>query len=232
MRAPAALILAGMFAATAATAHPREELFTKVFPLSRCGGFSSTGENEYWVLQPGHTLKFEGDDDGELVELTITVLNETITIAGVETRIVEERESKDGELVEVSRNYFAFCNESNSAFYFGEDVDFYEDGVIVDHEGTWRAGVAGAKAGMQMPGLILLGSGYYQEVAPGIALDRARIITRSAVLATPAGTFTNVLVTEEDSALNPGRIELKYYAKGIGLIKDAELDLIEVIPAP
>lgn len=100
--------------------------------------------------------------------------------------------------------------------------------MIVNHDGSWRAGVGGAKAGMQMPGLILLGSGYYQEVAPGIALDRARIISRSAVLDTPAAVFTGVLVTEEDSQLSPGELDLKYYARGIGLIKDGPLELIEV----
>lgn len=104
--------------------------------------------------------------------------------------------------------------------------------MIVNHDGSWRAGVNGNKAGMQMPGLILLGSGYYQEVAPGIALDRARIVSRSAVVDTPAGVFANVLVTEEDSALSPGQIDLKYYARGIGLIKDGPIELVEVHHAP
>ena len=54
--------------------------------------------------------------------------------------MVEERETEDGELVEVSRNFFAICEETNSVFYFGEEVDDDEDGEIVGHEGAWLAG--------------------------------------------------------------------------------------------
>jgi hypothetical protein len=40
-------------------------------------------------------------------ELTITVLNETREVKGTETRVIEERETFGGELVEISRNFFA-----------------------------------------------------------------------------------------------------------------------------
>jgi len=39
--------------------------------------------------------------------LTITVLDQTRTIDGVEARVVEERETSGDELREVSRNYLA-----------------------------------------------------------------------------------------------------------------------------
>jgi len=226
------LLLAALLTATAAGAHPREELFTKVFPLGKCNGFSNVGENDYMVIDPGHVLRLEGDDDGEHVELVITVLDQIEVVAGVATRVVEERESKDGELVEVSRNFLARCNANDNIFYFGEDVDIYEDGVIVSHDGAWRVGSNGAKAGVLMPGQIFLGSGYYQEVAPGVAEDRARILSRSDTFVTPAGTFHNVLVTDEDSALSPGHVEKKRYARGTGLIQDSVLLLVDFHPAP
>jgi hypothetical protein len=87
-------------------------------------------------------------------------------------RVVEEREWQDDELVEVSRNFFARCKETGDVFYFGEEVDLYEDGEIVGHGGAWLAGRDGALPGIIMPGRFLLGSRYYQEVAPDIALDR------------------------------------------------------------
>ncbi|MBI1734545.1 MAG: hypothetical protein HYR51_05165, partial [Candidatus Rokubacteria bacterium] len=51
----------------------------------------------------------------------------------METRVVRERETLGGELVEISDNYLAICNRDNSVIYFGEDVDRYENGVVVSH---------------------------------------------------------------------------------------------------
>ena len=91
------------------------------------------------------------------MNLVITVLNETKVVNGTETRVVEERESEDGELVEISRNYFAVCEPANDIFYFGEDVDDYENGEIVSHGGAWLAGANEYKAGMIMPGKVEVG---------------------------------------------------------------------------
>lgn len=205
-----------------------ESRFTKTFFLEDCT-FSSTGRNRFLRLQPGFRLVLEGQDEGELVHLVITVLNETKTVSvpglgKVETRIVEERETVGDELFEVSRNYFAMCNETNSFFYFGEFATFF-DGRQNKHEGSWEAGVNGAKPGLQMPGITLLGSRYFQEVAPPVALDRAEIVSLTEVVNTPAGEFKGCLKTEETTPLEPGLKEFKSYAPGIGLIKDGPVKL-------
>jgi hypothetical protein len=141
--------------------------------------------------------------------------------ADVVTRIVEERETRDGVLAEVSMNYFAICDRTNSVFYFGEDVDIYDSTgtTVIDHSGTWHAGENGAKPGIVMPGVILLGGKYFQELAPGVALDRAEILSMTEVVETPAGTFQNCLQTLETSAIEKGK-GYKTYAPGIGLIRD------------
>ena len=164
---------------------------------------------------------------GEEVVLTITVLNQTRQVNGTETRVVEERETAAGELVEVSRNFFAICEETNSVFYFGEEVDEYENGAIVGHEGAWLAGENNDRAGIIMPGTVLLGARYYQEIAPDVALDRAEIIQMDGQVETPAGSFTNVLVVRETNPLEHDIEELKYHVAGIGLIQDANLKLVE-----
>ena len=79
----------------------------------------SIGRNPYFILEPGYVMVLRGGNE----ELTITVLNETKMVDGVETRVIEERETKGGILVEVSRNYFAIHKRTNDVFYFGEDVD-------------------------------------------------------------------------------------------------------------
>jgi hypothetical protein len=203
----------------------QEPEFTDSFMIGDCGGFSSRGSNPYFILEPGFQLILEGEEDGEELRLIITVLHETKKINGVETRVVEEMETLDGELVEISRNYFAICNRTNSVFYFGEDVDIYENGKVVSHEGAWRAGSNGARPGIMMPGTILLGGRYYQEIAPGVALDRAEIISMSQVIKTPAGTFKKCLKTEETTPLEPNARGFKFYAPGIGLIIDGPAKL-------
>jgi hypothetical protein len=202
--------------------------YTRDFMIEECNGFSSTGSNPFFILEPGYRLILEGEEDGELVHLTITVLNQTKVIDGIETRVVKERELQDGELAEISLNYFAICNRTNSVFYFGEDVDIYENGVIVDHEGAWRAGVDGAKAGIIMPGTVLLGARYFQELAPDVALDRAEIVSLSATVSTPAGTFEKCLKTRETTPLEPGEEEFKWYAPGVGLVRDGGVKLLRV----
>ncbi len=155
------------------------------------------------------------------------MLNETRVVDGIETRVVEERESEDGELVEVSRNFFAVCQPSNDIFYFGEEVDDYEDGEIVSHEGAWLAGEDDGRAGLFMPGDIKVGMKYYQEFAPGIAEDRAEILSVNDTLAVPAGNFTGVLKVEETNPLEPDEREDNFYAPGIGTIQDETEKLVE-----
>jgi hypothetical protein len=111
--------------------------WTETFNLDDCN-FTSTGSNTYFILKPGYQTVFEGIDEGVDTKLTTTVLNETKAVDGIDTRIVEERavNTKTGDVFEVSRNYFAICKETNSAFYFGEDVDWYKDGNVVNHTGS------------------------------------------------------------------------------------------------
>ena len=200
-----------------------QDKFTDTFRVDDAD-WSSTGANPYFILEAGHVLVLEGKDDGEEVRLTITVLDETKKVGGVETRVVEEREEADGKLKEVSRNFFAISKRTNAVYYFGEDVDIYKDGKVVSHDGAWLAGEKGARFGLMMAGTPLLGARYYQEVAPGVAMDRAEIVGLAETLETPAGKFENVLKIEETTPLEKGR-EYKLYAAGIGLIKDGPLKL-------
>jgi hypothetical protein len=205
-----------------------EEEFTEEFFIEDCT-FVNTGSHPYYIpLEPGTQLMLEGEEDDEQIELRITVLEDTETVDGVETRVLEEYETVDGELVEISRNFFAICVETNSIFYFGEDVDIYEDGQIVSHEGAWRAGENGARAGIIMPGTVLLGSRYYQEVAPGVAEDRAENVAMDVTVETPAGTFTDCLQVDETTPLESG-VSVKMYAPGVGLVQDDVLLLVESI---
>ena len=178
--------------------------------------------NPYFSLEPGYYLVLEGGGE----QMTITVLSETKMVDGVETRVVEEREIQGGQLVEVSRDYFAMSKRTNDVFYFGEDVDLYKDGTVVSHEGAWLSGVNGARFGLMMPGQVLLNARYYLERAPGVALDRAEIVSTSETVKTPAGEFTNCVKVKKSSPLEPFITRDKYYAPGIGLVQDGNLKLV------
>lgn len=204
-----------------------DALWTRDFAVAP-GELSSTGRNPYFILEPGHQLILEDDDE----RLTITVLDETKLVDGVETRVVEERETKGGELVEVSRNFFAVSKRTNGVFYFGEEVDIYKNGKLASHEGAWLSGVDGAKFGLLIPGEALLKARYYQEIAPTKAMDRAEIVGIAETLTTPAGDFKHCLKTEETSPLEPKVRDHKYYAPGVGLVKEGSLKLVKYGKAP
>jgi hypothetical protein len=178
-----------------------------------------TGRNDFLILEPGFQTILEGEDE----RVVITVLDETKAVNGVTTRVVEEREWKKGKLVEVSRNFLAICADTKDVFYFGEEVDEYKDGKITGHGGTWLAGEKGAKAGLLMPGQPRVGMRYFQEIAAGVAMDRAEVISLDETVKTPAGTFAKCLKTQEGSTLNSNEKEFKLYAPGIGQIKDGGL---------
>jgi hypothetical protein len=228
-------LTAGLALGGAAVAAQPATGFTDHFPLDDCT-FSSTGGNELFSLHPGDVLHFEGEsEDGETVDLVITVLNKTRTVTlrtedgeqRVKTRVIEERESVGGELAEVSRNYFARCAETNDIYYFGEAVDIYEDGEIASHEGSWVTGQGGASPGLVMPGTFLLGSRYFQERAPGVALDRAEHTAMGLAVTTPAGAFKDCVEVRETSALEPAATSRKVYCPDVGLVIDDEVQLVD-----
>ena len=77
---------------------------------------------------PGHQLTLRGQEDNKTIEMSVTVLNDTKVINGTELGIVEEKSAENGEIVEISKNYFGICTETDDVFYFGEDTDWYEGG--------------------------------------------------------------------------------------------------------
>ncbi len=222
--------------------------FTKAFPIADCDfetrQFEREDANPHFILQPGRELHYNnfecvslGECD-EVEELVITILNKTrkfkLNIDGktknVTTRVLREVETANGELVEISHNYYAQCDDTRDVYYFGEKVDIYEDGQVVSHDGAWLAGTKGAKPGLIFPGgAFLLGARYFQEVAPRVALDKAEHVAMGLVEETPAGRFDDCVFIQETTPLEPGDVSEKTYCPGTGLLFDNELELVTVI---
>jgi len=210
-----------------AAARSKKKTFTADFGIERCtfaNEDSGAGAaNPLFPLVVGGQLVLEAKGD----RVVITTLDETESITftsrdgdtiPVSARVVEEREFEDGELVEVSRNFFARCVETSDVFYFGEEVE--------PPEGSWRAGVDGAQPGIIMPGTFLLGSRYFQEQAPGVAMDRAENIEMGLRIVTGAGTFEDCVLIEETTPLEHGT-STKKYCPGVGLVYDDGIVLTE-----
>jgi hypothetical protein len=191
--------------------------------------FTTDIDNPFFPLPVGHRVVLEGEEGGGHLLVRITSLDETETVAGVETRVVEEYEAKDGHVVEISRNFFA-QTQDGTVCYFGEDVDIYDGaGNVTSHSGAWRAGVGENHPGIFMPASVEVGLAFQQEIAPGIAEDQAKVIALDETTEVPAGTFEDTATMRDGSPLDGSSGE-KVYARGIGLIVDGPARLTRYSP--
>lgn len=214
--------------------------FTVEFPLAACGSLASStaegAQNRYFPLEVGRVWELSNEEcvaDGdcdELEEARVSVLPDTEVVDGVVTRVVEEREWVDGQLSEVSLNFYVECVGTEDVYYFGEDV---EDGDGNPLPGAWRSGVGGARPGIIFPGgAFLLGARYAQEVTPGVALDRAENREMGLERTVPAGTFSDCVLVLDTNALEDlkGKEgDEKIYCPGVGIIMDEELELTSFV---
>ena len=183
-------------------------------------------DNPYFPLVPGTTwiYKAETEDGCEVTRTQVT--SDTKVLAGVTVRVVHDQ-AFDGEtcdhveLVEDTFDYHA-QDESGNVWYFGEDTfDCEGAGNCTRGEGSWLAGVNGAKPGIFMLAHPSSGDGYRQEEAPGIAEDQAKV-TEVGVTARMTrddafrSSYGNCIVTKEWTTLEPGAIEFKTYCPNIG----------------
>jgi hypothetical protein len=152
-------------------------------------------------------------------------------IDGVETRVIHDTLYVKGKVSEVTDDWFAQDNEGN-VWYFGEFTTDIESG---SHEGSWEAGVHGAKPGIIMESQPKVGDTYNQEVAKGVAEDKATVLSLNKSICVPYGCFSHVLETKEFTPLEPGVVDHKFYAPGVGDIKEVtvkggseELHLVDI----
>jgi len=186
-------------------------------------------DNKFFPIIPGTTFRAEGDvtdpednSSGHEVDIDF-VTSMTRNIGGVQARIVHSTVSLDGEQIEDTNDYYA-QDKSGNVWYMGEDTKAFErddEGNIVstDTSGSWRTGVHGALPGFIMPANPTVGFQYIQEHAPQDgAEDQAEVVSLNESVTVPLGSFTNVLKTEETTPLEPGDVENKFYAAGVGPI--------------
>ena len=178
------------------------------------GRFSTRIDNPWFPLAPGTVYVYTGSEGGKRTRDVVTVTNRTITIEGVRCRVVRDLVYTNGRLTEPTSDYYA-QDRAGNVWYFGEDTaELDQNGHVKTREGTWRAGVNGARGGILMPGHPVLGRAYRQEFLKGHAEDFARAIAVFRTVTGPPGQ--SALLTEEWSPLEPGVLDHKMYVRGVG----------------
>jgi hypothetical protein len=205
-----ALLFASPLTASAVV-HPPDVTFADFIPRQVI-------DNPYFPLLVGTFFLYEGTKEGVPTRDEICVTRQTKLIEDVQVTVVHHRSFEGSPLspspVEDTKDWFAQDVFSN-VWYFGEDTVELPGG---SREGSWEAGVDDADAGFIMLAYPQVGDRYFQEFARNVALDQAKVLSRTESVTVHGVPYTDVLLTRETSQLDPGVVEYKYYAPGVGFI--------------
>src|SRR6478672_3131235 len=187
-------------------------------------GFARPVANPWFPLVPGTVTLLRGTDEGQRLHERVRVTHRTKLIQGVATRVVRDvLWRSDGTVAESTTDWYA-ADDAGNVWYFGErTVTFDEHGAVDSREGTWQAGVRGARAGLIMPADPRPTDAYRQEFFRGHAEDQAWVVGFKRSESTPMGRFRHVLRTFEWTRLEPGVVSVKLYARGVGIVSEKDL---------
>lgn len=207
------LLVAVTTSACATTAVDREAYNPKIEP----GDFSSRVDNEFFNLKPGRKFIYKGKSAKGTERIEVVTTKKTKKIMNITTAEVRDRVWLNGELIEDTKDWYA-QDRKGSVWYFGEDSKEYRSGEIVSSEGSWEAGVDGAKPGLVMPGKPRAGQSYRQEYYKGVAEDMGDIVALNQKVVVPFGAFERSLKTRDWSKLEKSLNEYKYYSPDVGFV--------------
>ncbi|HVD87088.1 MAG TPA: hypothetical protein VNB59_06740 [Solirubrobacterales bacterium] len=178
--------------------------------------FAARVANPWFPLRPGSVYVYRGRKDGQPSRDVSAVLTQTKRILGVRATVVSDKLYLRGRIEERTRDWYA-QDQAGNVWYLGEaTAELNRDGSVRTREGSWQAGVDGARAGIFMPAHPQPGQSGIQEFLKGEAEDHFRVLSRSASVETPVVSSGRALLTREWTPLEPGVIDHKLYVKGIG----------------
>lgn len=168
----------------------------------------------------------EGTEGGHKMRIERTVkpdVHRSFTFGDktIESLAVEDREFKDGELEEVAMDYFAQATDG-TVLYLGEDVDEYKDGKVVSHEGSWLLGKDTKTPGVMMPARPKVGATFKSEDVNKEIHEDDEVISATEDVNVSAGSYRNCIKVKE--TLAEGEVEYKYFAFGVGCVREASKD--------
>jgi hypothetical protein len=173
-------------------------------------GFVAHVTNPWFPLKPGTTYIYTGEKDGQSGRDVVTVTRRTKVIQGVRCTAVDDRLYLHGRLAERTTDWYAQDARGNVWYYGEATAELNKAGKVTSREGTWRAGVDGAKPGIFMPAHPKVGLSFRQEFLKGHAEDHFAVIRLSG----------DTMLTKEWTPLEPDTLDHKLYKRGTGLVKE------------
>jgi hypothetical protein len=181
-------------------------------------GFSADVTNPWFPLRPGSVYHYRGVKDGEPSRDVVVVTHRTRTIDGAPCVSVSDRLYLNGRLEERTTDWYSQDARGN-VWYFGEDTaELDPSGKVKDTSGSWAAGADGAKPGIFMYAEVETGQSARQEYLKGEAEDHFQVVSLDEPVTVPFRSFRHTLLTKEWTPLEPGVLDHKYYARGIGTV--------------
>ena len=180
--------------------------------------FGAPVTNPWFPLVPGSVYRYRGVKDGQPSREVMRVTHRTRTIDGARTVAVSDLLYLRGRLEERTTDYYT-QDRGGNVWYFGEDTaELDRHGNVKDTSGSWLAGKDGAKPGIFMYARPQAGQSARQEFLKGEAEDHFQVLRLGEHVAVPFKDFDNVLLTKEWTPLEPGVLDHKFYARGIGTV--------------
>ena len=181
-------------------------------------GFSANVTNPWFPLRPGSVYRYRGVKDGEPSREVMRVTHRAKTVDGAPVVVVSDSLYIRGKLEERTEDWYSQDAKGN-VWYFGEKTaELDEHGNVTTTSGSWTSGVDGAKPGIFMFAHPRQGQSARQEYLKGEAEDHFQVVAIGVTAAVPFKTFKGALLTKEWTPLEPGVIDHKYYARGIGTV--------------
>ncbi|MBI2523178.1 hypothetical protein HYW19_02195 [Candidatus Woesearchaeota archaeon] len=177
--------------------------------------FGTRVNNRYLTFTPGATYIYEGKTEEGTERTEVYVTNNIKNVMGVDVIEVRDRVWLNDELIEDTKDWYAQDRYGN-VWYFGEDSKELVNGKVVSIEGSWEAGVDGAKPGIIMRSEPKIGDAYRQEYYKGKAEDMAEVVALGVKVKVKFGSFSDCLQTRDWNPLEQGYGEYKYYCPQAG----------------
>lgn len=181
--------------------------------------------NPYLPISKFHRCVLAGNDQGQRLRIVRTLRSRTqpfryrgrtVAAAVVADRVTD---LAAGQVIERTTDYFA-QDDAGAVLYFGEDVNEYEHGKLVGHEGQWRLGRDTREPGVLMPARPRVGDSFKSEDVPGVTHETDHVVSRQPTARVGDQLYRRVIKIREDAG-PPPEVEYKTYSSGTGVITEA-----------
>ena len=191
--------------------------------------FEEIVDHPYFPLEAGMLRVFEGTADGQHRRDDVRTLDEPRLIEGAICTAVLQEVYLDGELSEVTTEWFAQDAQGN-VWKFGEESIELEDGAFERSADSWVAGEDGARPWLLLAAKPEVGDLYVGNRPDGE--DRMHVLSITATADVPIGAFLNCLHLHENPD-DPEDSDIILVAPNVGMVSEASsegtIELVSVV---